>query len=97
MPCTIAQLLKKLDNYFPNAFIGISAHAYVHRVSRRTEVEYIILIDDEDKTYNQTCDSLKHLREYVESITEPKTHEVLTINQLAKIWGQEGGTELRVE
>lgn len=106
MDCTILILNKKLLSRFPiiNLGDGVSIEISTgYRTKTVVEdwqmkritvgyVEYKLFVCSGSEKYYEEFTTLKDLKEYVYKITD-----TLTVNQLTKLWGQDGGSELRVE
>lgn len=82
MPCTIAELLKKLRKEFKIEYISISPAYDIFFMKNNIEIEYSLYISD----HNEHCHvfkSLNELKHYVEYICKP-----LTVNDVLNAGGE---------
>lgn len=84
----ISKLLKLLKKHSPHKLTSIDVSFNNYANSLCEKIEYSVYVNDSVKTFN----TYREMEQYVYKITD-----TLSINQLTKMWADEGGNELIVE
>ncbi len=85
------KLLRLLKQTYPTAYISVGVDYDMPSLGQDILHEYTLYVHAGAFILSETFENFKDLRAYIF-----KHCGVLTINELTKIWGSEGGTDLEV-